>query len=147
MALLAEDGRDRASQMLALTERLCELIAGETVQIEARNPPTASATLDEKARLANAYRLELARIRQDPQLLAGAPTDLIDALKARTLALHETLAAHEIALSAVKQISEGLVQAMAEEVARLRGGPGTYEAGGALTAKAGPTPVALDRRA
>lgn len=39
MALIADDARDRAEQLLALTERLTVLITEETQLIEARKPP------------------------------------------------------------------------------------------------------------
>ncbi len=61
MALIADDAADRAEQLLLLTERLGHLIGEETRRIEAREPPLAGAEADEKSRLANAYRLELAR--------------------------------------------------------------------------------------
>lgn len=77
----------------------------------------------------NAYRLELARVKQEPSLIDPAPPALLVQLRAKTVRLHEALAAHEIALGAVKLITEGLVQAMAEEVARQRAGhPSTVRA-------------------
>jgi len=147
MALIADDGRDRAEQLLLATERLTALIAEETRLIEARLPPLEGATGEEKHRLANAYRLELARIKQEPALIESAPPALLAELRQRTETLHQTLAGHEIALNAVKLISEGLVQAMAEEVARQRGGARSYGANGAIEAATGPAPTVLDRSA
>ncbi len=68
-------------------------------------------------------------------------------LRGLTGKLHEALADHEIALGAVKIVAEGLVQAMAEEVARFRGGGQTYDAKGGLDAPTSPVAVALDRKA
>jgi len=147
MALIADDCRDRAEQLILLTERLTTLIADEARRIEARQPPLEGAEADEKNRLANAYRLELARIKQEPALLAGAPPALLATLRAGAAKLHETLAAHEIALNAVKLITEGLVHAMAEEVARQRGAGGSYGASGAIETPSGPIPTVLDRNA
>lgn len=147
MALLANDGQDRAEQLLLLTDRLIEFIAEETRRIDAREAPLDGPAADEKNRMANAYRLELARIKQDRTLLDGAPPTLLDRLKQRTAALHEHLAQHEIALGAVKLITEGLVQAMAEEINRQRGGAGNYGAHGAIQGPSGPTPTIVDRSA
>lgn len=147
MALLADDAKDRAEQLLLLTERLTEFIAEETRRIDAREPPLDGAPADEKNRMANAYRLELARIKQDRSLLEGAPTALLDKLKQRTNTLHEHLALHETALGAVKLVTEGLVQAMAEETARQRGGSASYGARGTIAGPAGPTPTIVDRSA
>jgi vacuolar-type H+-ATPase subunit F/Vma7 len=147
MALLANDGKDRAEQLLLLTDRLIEYIAEETRRIDAREPPLEGAAADEKNRMANAYRLELARIKQDRTLLEGAPQTVLDQLKKRTTALHEHLAQHEMALGAVKLITEGLVQAMAEEIARQRGGAAGYGAQGTPQAPVGPIPTIIDRSA
>jgi hypothetical protein len=71
MALIADDAADRAEQLLLVTERLAELVNEETHLIEARQPPLDGDKGEEKARLANAYRLELARIKHDRSLIEG----------------------------------------------------------------------------
>ena len=147
MALIAEDARDRAEQMILLTERLMALIGEDTRRIEAREPPLAGAEGDEKARLANAYRLELARIKQNRELFSGASPALLNTLKARTAQLQTALGRHEIALGAVKLIAEGLVQAMAEETTRQRAGARGYDSRGGLGEASGPHPALLDRTA
>jgi hypothetical protein len=147
MALIADDAADRADQLILLTERLSMLIAEETRRIEAREPLSNDGALEEKSRLANAYRLELARIKLDRSLIAGAPPALLDQLKAATAKLNAVMADHEIALGAVKAVAEGLVQAMAEEISRQKSGSGAYGAKGDLSTGAAPVPVALDRSA
>jgi hypothetical protein len=147
MALIAENPQDRAEQLVLITRRLTALLAEETRRIGAREPPLDGAEADEKNRLANAYRLELARIKDDRRLIEGAPATVLSELRQSTLALHEKLAAHEIALNAVKVVAEGLVQAMAEEVARQRAAGAGYGASGAPSSAAGPTPTVLDRNA
>jgi hypothetical protein len=147
LALLADDPKDRAEQLLLVTERLTALIGAETQRIDARQPPLDGADADEKGRLANAYRLELARIKQDRSLIEGAPPGLLSRLRQATVALNEQLAAHETALNAVKLVAEGLVHAMAEEVVRQRGGDAHYGAKGELVSPAGLGPAVLDRNA
>jgi|CXWL01.1.fsa_nt_gi Zn-dependent M16 (insulinase) family peptidase len=147
MALIANDAADRTEQLLLLTERLGHLIGEETRRIEAREAPLSGAEADEKSRLANAYRLELARLKLEPALLAGAPGDLLARLRRQTVALQDKLATHEVSLGAVKIIAEGLVEAMAHEVVRQRGGAGVYGAGGAIDASAAPVSAVLDRSA
>jgi hypothetical protein len=134
MALIAEGADDRAEQLLLITERLGALIATETARIQARRPPLEGAEAEEKNRLANAYRLELARIKQDPSLIEGVPRAVVEKLKAKTADLHAALADHEIALGAVKIVAEGLVHAMAEEVSRQRNGARGYGARGEMAA-------------
>lgn len=147
MALLADDAADRAEQLLLLSERLQALVAEDTRRIVAREAPMDGAEAEEKNRLANAYRLELARIKQDPSLIETAPPQLLSKLRERTVTLHEALAEHELQLAAVKAVTEGLVHAMAEEVARQRGGGGNYSATGAIEQPSGPIPTVLDRNA
>jgi hypothetical protein len=145
MALLADDAKDRAEQLVLVTERLTALIHAETQRIDQRQPPLDGAEGEEKTRLANAYRLELARIKQDPSLIDSAPPAILAQLRQSTVALHEQLAAHDSALNAVKVVSEGLVQAMAEEVVRQRGGDAQYGANGEVVAANGLGPAVLDR--
>lgn len=147
MALKADTAEERVEQLLLVTQRLAELVREETRRIDAREPPLDGDMADEKARLANAYRLELARIKDDRTLVAGAPGAALDALRAATVSLHETLAQHEIALNAVKIVTEGLVQAMAEEVVRQRGGAPGYGAKGVMAAPTGPSAAIIDRSA
>ena len=71
MALIADDAAHRVEQLLLMTERLAALAAEDTRRIEAREPLIEAET-DEKNRLANAYRLELARIKQDHALIQAA---------------------------------------------------------------------------
>lgn len=147
MALIADNPADRAEQLLLLTERLTELVLEETRRIDAREPPLEGELGEEKQRLANAYRLELARIKDDKSLIEGAPPKLMATLRERTALLQDMLSVHEIALSAVKLITEGMVHAMAEEVARQQGGDAQYGAHGGLAAPAGPRPAVVDRQA
>jgi hypothetical protein len=147
MALIADDATHRVEQMLLLSERLAALVEEDTRRIDARLPLQEGAPAEEKARLANAYRLELARIKQDPSLVEGAAPELLTQLRARTLSLQQILAAHEGALAALKLVSEGLVQAMAEEVVRQRSGDLHYGARGALASPASPAPAVLNRSA
>lgn len=130
MPLLADTPADRAEQMLALTERLTLLLDAETQLIQAHLPPLAGAEGEEKARLANLYRQEMARIAEDKSLIAAAPKPLTDKLKAATTRFRAALTTHERALIGVKTITEGLVQAIAEEVRAARAGPAGYGATG-----------------
>jgi hypothetical protein len=147
MALIANDAADRAEQLLLITDRLAALVAQEADRMEARLPLLEGAEAEEKTRLANAYRLELARVQQDPALIKAAPKPTLDALKKRTLALNEALARHDTALNALKVVSEGLMQTMAEEVVRQRSRSDNYSARGGINAPSGPRPAILDRTA
>lgn len=147
MALIADDAHDRAEQLAMVTERLTVLIAGETRRLRGRQAPLDGAEAEERIRLANAYRLELARIKQDPTLIEGVPAQLHARLKQATLELQSALEEHETELGALKLVTEGLVQAMAEEVTRQRAGSRNYGARGGIQAAPGPSPALIDRSA
>lgn len=147
MALIADDAKHRAEQLLTVTERLTALIAEDARRIEARVSPLDGAEAEEKARLSNLYRLELARVKHDRSLIEAAPPALLAQLKTATIAMHAELAAYELALGAVKLVTEGMVQAMAEEVVRQRGGAANYAPDGGLASPVGPSPAVLDRSA
>ena len=147
MALIADNQGDRAEQIALAAERLTELVEEETRRMKARKAPLAGAEADEKNRLANTYRFELTRIKEDPSLIKTAPAAALVRLKQSTIALQNALAANEIELEALKFVTEGLVQAMAEEVARQRGGSRSYGARGGVENASGPNPALIDRRA
>ena len=147
MALIADNPQDRAEQLLAVTERLAALIAEDTRRLKLRDGPLDGPEGEEKNRLVNAYRLELARVRQDPELIRDAPKATHERLRAATIALQDALASHELELGALKFVTEGLVQAMAEETNRQRAGARGYGASGGLEGAAGPSPALIDRSA
>jgi hypothetical protein len=148
MPLLADDAADRAEQILLLTDRLMAIVEAETAALAAGLPtrPNTPESL-ELQRLANAYRLEMARIKDDPSLISGAPRPVREQLQTATGALQHRLDQYGLALGAAREVTEGLVRAMAEEVQRVRSGPQGYGAQGAYAETANPGAVALDQRA
>jgi hypothetical protein len=120
MSALAGDPTQRVEQLIVLTERLTHYLTAELKAFEARRPQDAAANSAETQRLANLYRYESARIRADPTLIAGAPVGLRRRLMEATKLFDAVLARHGRALYAAKTITEGLVRALAEEVAVQR---------------------------
>lgn len=146
MGLAADGADDRVSQLLILTDRLTALLASETRAFEARRPQDAAASSEETQRLANLYRHEAARIRADPSLIMSAKAELRRDLVSATRSFDAVLARHGRALEAAKFVTEGLVQAIAAEVAATRNGPPGY----GPTARAGQvdgTSITLNKRA
>ncbi len=146
MALAAADAADRVAQLISIAETLTQFAASECAAIKARRPPPAGGAQSEMVRLANAFRMEMGHLEADPSLVAGAPKAQLTRLRLACQALEKSTSAHRDALSALKRVSEGMMQAMAEEVARQRGAGAGYGAAGA--AAHSPTlAVALDKRA
>lgn len=146
MSLSALDAEDRAGQLIQLTERLTDRLASETLAYEGHRPQDAAQGIAETARLANLYRHEAARVKMDPSLVAAAQPETRRRLLRATEAFEAVLARHGRAVYAARQISEGLVKAIAEEVTRTRSAAAGYGAQG-RTAQASAAAIALNRRA
>lgn len=143
----AQDAADRVEQLTQLTERLTALISEECRAFEAREPHKAAANLEETSRLANLYRHESVRVRNNVALIQAAPLDKRMRLIRATEGFEAVLARHGRALVAAKTITEGIVRAVADEIADKRAtgagyGP-TAKAGSAAAAKS----LTLNKRA
>ncbi len=146
MALSAHDGADRVDPMIILTERLTELVAATAQAFEQHRPQAAVHQLEETSRLANIYRHETARVRADPGLVNSAPMAQRTRLVRATEAFDAVLARQGRAIEAAKLVSEGLVRAIAEEVAAQRERAAGYGPD-AQGAKAPATAITLNKRA
>ena len=147
MAIAANDATDRVEQLIVLTERLTELIAGQAQAFEDRRPQDAAALLDETSRLANLYRHESARVRADTAMVQGAPLAARTRLIRATEAFDAVLARQGRAIEAARTVTEGLVKCIAEEVAAQRTQGSTYGAGGVQAPGATATAITLNKRA
>jgi hypothetical protein len=146
MSLSAIDAEDRVRQLTTLTERLTDRLAGETVAFEAHRPQDAAAGAVETQRLANLYRHEAARIKREPALIAGAALETRRRLMRATEAFEAVLARYGRAVEAARSITEGLVHAIAQEVASHRAAGAGYGPS-AKTAKSDASAITLNRRA
>jgi hypothetical protein len=107
-------------QLILLTEKLTQALGADAAAFEARRPQDAAVRMAETARLANLYRHESGRLRGDLSFVKGASPDRRQKLRRATEAFEVTLARHGRALHGVRVVTEGLVKAIAEEVARSR---------------------------
>lgn len=146
MSLESQSAAERVQQLIVLTERLTGLMERETQAFETHRPLDAVAGAAETARLANLYRHESLKVRQDPSLVAAAALPLRRRLIDATQAFDRTLARHGRAVEAAKVITEGLVKAIAEEVVSQKA-QGSGYGPGAVGRGADATAVTLNRRA
>jgi len=146
MSLDATDPAERVDLLISLTERLTGLMAHESAAFESHRPQDALAGAEETGRLANLYRHESMRVRKDPELIAQAPLARRRQLMAVTTAFDAALARHGRAVAAAKTVTEGLVRAIAEEVASQRSSGAGYSQGG-RPQETSATAVTLNRRA
>lgn len=126
----AELAAARIRQLVDLTMALTTRLADETRAFEAQRPQDAAASLPQTQEMANLYRRDSAHVKANPALLASAPAADKAALLKATEAFETVLARHSRAVDAARKISEGLMQAIAQEVAAARTPASAYGAGG-----------------
>ena len=136
----------RVRQLSDLTRRLTERLTAELAAFEARRPQDAMASLPQTQELANVYRRESAQVKANPTILSSAPAADRMTLMRETEAFEAILSRHARAVEAARVISEGLVRAIAAEVADQRGSPSAYGATGRASAGDGRA-VAFNRTA
>jgi hypothetical protein len=138
---------DRIEHLIALTERLTTLVADQAQAFEARRPHEAALNMEETSRLANLYRQEAQRARGEGKPFADAPLVLRAKLVRATEAFDAVIARQGRALGAAMKVTEGLVHAIAEEVANQRSAQSGYGPGGVKPRRDTATSVTLNRRA
>jgi hypothetical protein len=147
MGVAPENAAERVDQLILLTERLTGLVAKEAQAFENRRPQEAATFQAETSRLANLYRHESARIRANPALVASAPSDQRARLMRATEAFDAVLARQARAVGAAKTVTEGLVRAIAEEVAVQRHRGASYGPGAIASQPGAATAITLNQRA
>ena len=146
MAIAADSPADRVEQLITLTERLTVLLGEETRAYEAHRPHEAAATTAETVRMANLYRHESMRVKKDRSLIEAVPEPLRRRLMEATQTFEAVLARHARAVEAALAVTEGIVRAVAEEIAATRKSATGYGRRGE-TAPAGSAPLALNQKA
>jgi len=136
----------RARQLINLTQALTERLSAESAAFRAHRAQDVAAGMAETQELANLYRRESAQAKAAPAFLTVIPADLREALISATQAFESVLAEHASTVDAARQVSEGLVRAIAAEVAGARAQGVGYGASGRATEGDGRA-VALNRKA
>lgn len=148
MSLAITDADQRVEQLILLTDRLTDLIAQQAAAFEARRPHEAARHVEETAKLANVYRHESARVRGNVALVQAASPERRTRLVRATEAFDAVLARQARAIAAAKTVTEGLVRAVANEIAAQRpqaAGYGPGASGAAYHDNA--TAITLNRQA
>jgi hypothetical protein len=136
----------RVEALIVLTDRLTAAIAQQCKAFEAHRPQDAAGSMEDVGRLANVYRRESAEVRLQPGLVASASPDRRKRLIQATEAFDAVLSRHGRAVAASKTVTEGLVRAVAMEVASHRAtGTGYGPTAAASTPDA--SAIALNRHA
>ena len=137
----------RIDELIALTERLTALIAEQAEAFEARRPQDAARNMEETSQLANIYRREAQTLRAQPELVRTASRQERLKLMRATEAFDAVMARQGRALNAAKTVTEGLVHAIAAEIANQRTSNAAYGPAGVKPKTNAATAVTLNRRA
>lgn len=106
------------SLLIALSEKLIDILRVESELLESRRPSELSDVTAEKTKLTNAYNAQLFALQRDPALVQQADPRQVDLLKKVTNHLNQIMAANVRKLEAVRSVAEGVIMAVADEVAR-----------------------------
>ena len=137
---------ENVERLIALTERLTRRNAEDAQVFESRQSHEAAARVEETAQLANLYRHETARVRENPSTVAAASPERRERLMQASRTFDQTLVRHGRAVFAAKVVTEGIVRAIAEEVITARAAATGY----GPTARVQPsaaTAITLNRQA
>jgi len=148
--LLADTPDQLASELTRLTERLTGLLNRETELFEARRPDETESFQGEKTRLATLYRREITSIKANPSRIDDAALETRQALKRATEVFTDALNANGRAVQTLSTLTEGVVKAVADEVAKSRDqvagyGPGATQMAARRNAEA--PSIAVNRQA
>lgn len=104
--------------LISLSRRLAEVIAAENRHIEDRQPQEAQKLHQEKGRLAAAYAREMDMVRKNGGVTAFGTADQLRELKRQTGNFQRLLDEHRRLVERSRFVTEGILKAIGDEVAR-----------------------------
>jgi hypothetical protein len=109
----------RMENLLAMSNRLCDAISMDIAALEKGDFNAIASTDPEIGRLCALYGREVLALKNSGGV-KDMPAELVATLKASGERLRRLLGQHESLVICMRQASEGLVQAVAEEVEKTR---------------------------
>ena len=116
--------RQKIELLIAMAERLIGALEADIAALKAGRPQEMRTIEPEIQRLSAMYGREAAGL--DPARTKAAPNELRRKFFDTTARFREVLALHTRLLTSVRNASEGIVKAVAEEVERRRSSIRTY---------------------
>ncbi len=114
----------RIERMIALAERLVVVLESDIAALKSGNPGALKSADPEVQKLTAQYGLEAQNF--DIRIARAAPVSLRTRFMAVTAKFREVLQLHTRLLARVKNASEGMIKAIAEEVNRMNAPIRTY---------------------
>ena len=123
--------------------RLSQILEFENELLALKSPQSLTENQAEKSRLVAIYNQQMVLLKMDPSHYGKYPKQDINELKEVSQVFYETLDEHFRKLSTVKTVTEGIVKAVADEVAKKNAPPKTYNSAAAFQT----TPTTRNNRA
>jgi hypothetical protein len=120
------NARNPVLTLISLTRRLMEVIAAENTVLSERRPQDARPLIEEKGRLAAAYAQEMDIIRKNGGARSFANADQLRELKRETSLFNKVLEEHRRLVNRARIVTEGMLKAVGDEVARRNRPPQGY---------------------
>ena len=139
-------------QLHAITVQLTDLLTQENQLLAERRPSEIARFQEEKGNLARLYDEKMKVVGGNSDLMKSLPADEVAELREATEQFQDALADNRRALLVRKTVTEGIIRAIGDEVARtnrpLEGYDSKANLGPALPAYAAaqPTTLTLDQR-
>jgi hypothetical protein len=127
MSVAANAKTGRCEQLLAMSLRIGDAIEADIAALEKGRFDSLKTADPELERLCALYGREIKALKSDGGV-QGVPSALVDKLKVAGARLNGLLARHERLTGCMRSVSEGLVQAVAEEVQKSRESAAPYAA-------------------
>jgi hypothetical protein len=115
---------DRIERMISLAERLVTVLESDIAALKSGNPGALASNDPEVQKLTAQYGREAQNF--DIRIAQAAPVSLRTRFLTVTAKFREVLQLHTRLLARVKNASEGMVKAIAEEVNRMNAPTRTY---------------------
>lgn len=112
------DARNPVVTLTLLTRRLTDVITQENALIGSRRPAEAKTLIEEKSRLAAAYAREMDMVRRNGGVRAFATAEQLQELRTETAEFQKILDDHRRILERARALTEGMLKAVGDEVAR-----------------------------
>lgn len=134
------------SRLILYTEELTRIIREEIVILETRRPSEIGPLQVEKERLSSIYEEEYAALKKDKSFLGGKDSPLRAQLRGVTETFNSELVKLGRILLRMKSVTEGMVQAVGDEVAKKRQSVRNYSLDAEITISqtTKPVPIALN---
>jgi flagellar biosynthesis/type III secretory pathway chaperone len=116
----------RLEELMLITTRLTQLTEEEIEKLETRRPREIETLVEQKAQLAAQYARLGQTLKRDQDSIKTAAPELRKALKEATKRFQKTLDELTGRLDRIREISEGLVRAIATDASQRRATPVGY---------------------